>query len=578
MRSRSAASHAFAIALLVHAPAFAAAQAPDRVLLARQGLVQASGYDPGKPPIVIVHGDATRGNPEIFDSLIEDLSRDFNVFIYTYQRNMIRPRDPIDVKQAVDGFIEGLTDVEDASQEFDDAMRELVRQTGARTVTIMGYSLGGLVARDAFTTDRGSGNTLASDRDDAVKYNLLLVASPQQGIQSLNLVDVPIVGAIVRGVSAAATRLHPFWGPLGDGNHPFMRGAIGRNVTLCQVITDESESDEYVVTEAGQTAVDPAAETPPGNVHRIEAGHVEIITEHSAYLAERLREKAGVPRRGRYRTVSAFDDSAAGGAFHLASAPDMRVSFAQDVATTLINGQVTDLRTTTRETPALNDAFVYEWDVLTVAADGRIGVATMGDGRVRVLAEGFLGRAEASLVVRDSEPDAGSTTEATTFATGGLAWRLGVRGIWSASPRDRRGWFAEAAYAYERVGDLDVVRDPPFAAPPNVVLSETDRVGFRAHVVEGAVGYSTGRFAASGGVRQAARRTELTGAVTATSTQFDASQVLLFVNRFTEHTMQVVGRASVGVGSTPLRLHVDASHGGGWSAVAIAATMTVASR
>jgi pimeloyl-ACP methyl ester carboxylesterase len=161
--------------------------------------------------------------------------------------------------------------LERSSRELAHAIRGIVARSSPQRVIVVGYSLGGLVARRALTADHDT--RLAGD---AVSFELITIASPLGGFRSANFWWIGL------GLGK------PLYRDLGSES-PFIDepGVLAPNVRHTKIETDESGAlrlengrwldDEVVGVRAQRHSfVDGQAE----RIYRVEVGHTHIVNAY----------------------------------------------------------------------------------------------------------------------------------------------------------------------------------------------------------------------------------------------------------------------------------------------------------
>ena len=207
-------------------PVGARGQTPPNVdALASRGLAPAFAPTAGQPSVIVVHGHEP--NPEDFKNLIEALKKKgYNLYLYTYQKEMI----PATTAKAftasnLETYIESLEDLPEASSGLADAAKYLFGETHETTVNIIGFSLGGVIARGSsvFFPDHPDQHTLASNDPNAPRVNIVTVDSPLSGMTGMKGRG-PAAGAFFSGV------FPNFYSPFRDSTMWYLNGKTGPNV------------------------------------------------------------------------------------------------------------------------------------------------------------------------------------------------------------------------------------------------------------------------------------------------------------------------------------------------------------
>jgi hypothetical protein len=201
---------------------------------------------PGTPQAVIVHG---------IDPVLEELeplaenfvARGFQTHLFHYS---------------------SVARLNESADQLNNELHGLVNQRVPERIVVVGYSLGGLVARRALTANRS-----APLEDRPVSFELITIASPLGGFRSANL----------WWLGLGFTR--PAFRDLGtESSFIEEPGELGRNVRHTKIETDETGarrlengrwSDDDVVGIRSQTHsyVDEQAE----RIYRVAIGHTQVV-------------------------------------------------------------------------------------------------------------------------------------------------------------------------------------------------------------------------------------------------------------------------------------------------------------
>ena len=289
-------------------------------------------------------------------------------------------------------------------------------------------------------------------------------------------------------------------------------------MTHHKVVSIEENADgDHVITKEGQAL--PEAEWEPDQRYIIErsGGHNGIIKDpaNAEWLAgevrkaTRLRQQRQEPaapakptrRERRVSMVPGLGGFGLGGGYRSDTVSDMLISFSEDTSVTTFAGETISTETTTGDLDALNGETDHEWDLEVVGVEVSIPLSGSSDGAFHPTAELGVGRADARLVFRKvATPDVSNT-----FGASGLYWAAGIGAGWTPGGPGDSGWRAGAGYRFEATGEMSSMRQPALTAEDGRV-TEDDRLRYRAHGVQGWVGYETKRVFVMGGVRGLFRR------------------------------------------------------------------------
>ena len=260
--------------LLMLMPATARGQSPPSAdALADRGLVAAFPPVAGHPSVIVIHGHDPQATD--LENLIDGLKdKGYNVYLFVYEKAMIphTPAGPFTAANLETFVVRSLDNLTKASSALADAANFLFANDS--TVNLIGFSLGGVVARGAtvFFPDHPEQRTLASNDPNAKRVNLVTVDSPLGGMDMM-IATGPRVGAFFSGI------FNNFYSPFRNASQWYLNGRTGPNVHHAL----GSNLGDDVVSHAGQQLPngmkpDSAFQTTGSHVGSISnPGNVRII-------------------------------------------------------------------------------------------------------------------------------------------------------------------------------------------------------------------------------------------------------------------------------------------------------------
>lgn len=169
-----------------------------------------------------------------------------------------------------------------------------------------------------------------------------------------------------------------------------------------------------------------------------------------------------------------------------------------------------------------------------------------------------LGRGRAELRYGNLQTPANSVT----WTGEGLLIGAGYRGLVRLCADC--GWYAGGRYFFQRVGDIDMTREPHVRVTGGQLTVEEGTLDSSSHTVQGFVGYGF-RFAfASAGVRGRFQKATLEGAVEAdfsASAGFPVTRRTTFRNEFERTSVEGVFGLDVRIPKTPVFVSLEGSKG-----------------
>ncbi len=227
----------------------------------------------GHPSVIVIHGHDPQATD--LENLIDGLKdKGYNVYLFVYEKAMIphTPAGPFTAANLETFVVRSLDDLTKASSALADAANFLFANDS--TINLIGFSLGGVVARGAtvFFPDHPEQRTLASNDPNAKRVNLVTVDSPLGGMDMM-IATGPRVGAFFSGI------FNNFYSPFRNASQWYLNGRTGPNVHHAL----GSNLGDDVVSHAGQQLPngmkpDSAFQTTGSHVGSISnPGNVRII-------------------------------------------------------------------------------------------------------------------------------------------------------------------------------------------------------------------------------------------------------------------------------------------------------------
>jgi hypothetical protein len=206
-----------------------------------------------------------------------------------------------------------------SSQYLSDAIEQLALRLESPEITIIGHSMGGLIARKAFISER------ADPIVTQAKLNLVTVSAPFSGIRSARFSAYPLIRIATLGINDLLSRIliGAKWREI-----TFSSDFITKPGTLVSsvnryllIVTDEegsvkevdesgnSDGDDFVFSIEEQKLPTVSGGTPATKVV-VQAGHVEIVGESGVTPLKLIRvlQDEGFINQTDTARIAQFDD------------------------------------------------------------------------------------------------------------------------------------------------------------------------------------------------------------------------------------------------------------------------------